>query len=94
MDKMRNAFGFSEDQKEGQAFDRELQEQLKQERILAEEKAQRDKEKAERKRKKALKKEEKKRKKDEKKKAKEDAKRAVEKAKVGLSENKNLFCLS
>ena len=53
MDKLRAAFGLSEDVKEGQAFDRELQEQLKQERIAAKEQQQRQKEKEDKKRRKA-----------------------------------------
>lgn len=85
MDKLRAAFGLSEDVKEGQAFDRELQEQLKQERIAAKEQQQRQKEKEDKKRRKAKKKEEKARKKEERRKAKEAKKQAIAKAKVSVT---------
>ena len=56
MNKLRAAFFGNSDQVEGEAFDRELQERKKLERIAAREKAQQDKEKAEEKRRKEAKK--------------------------------------
>ena len=81
MDKIRNAFGLDADAKEGQAFDRDLQEQLKQDRQVAREKERKKKEKEARRRKKDQAKAEKKAKKKEKK-AKQEA---LEKIKVSLS---------
>lgn len=73
LDKIRAAFGLAQDVKEGQAFDRELQERLKAERIAEREAARTAKEKEEKKRAKAAKKAEKA--------AKKAAKKAVKEAK-------------
>jgi hypothetical protein len=85
MDKIRAAFGLEEGVQEGQAFDRDLQERLKAERIAEKETRQLAKLKEEEKRKKDAKKEEKKRKKEEKKKVKEAKKAAALKEKVNSS---------
>lgn len=82
MNKIRAAFGLDENAKEGQAFDRDLQERLKAERQAERETKQKAKAKEEKKRKKDQKKKEKQAKKAAKKAAKEAAKAAVLKAEV------------
>ena len=82
MEKMRSAFGLDKEVKEGQAFDRDLQERMKAERIAEKEAKQKAKEKEEKKRKKDAKKQEKAAKKLAKKKAKEAEKAAALKEQV------------
>lgn len=77
MEKMRSAFGLEKEAKEGQAFDRDLQERLKAERIAEKEAKQEAKQKQEKKRKKEAKKAEKAAKKLATKKAKEAEKAAA-----------------
>lgn len=83
MDKIRAAFGLDPEAKEGQAFDRDLQERLKAERILEREAKQKAKEKEAKQQAKEKKKRDKEQKKLAKKKAKEDKKAAKLKAEVG-----------
>ena len=82
MNKIRTAFGLDPEAKEGQAFDRDLQERLKAERILEREAQQKAKEKEAKKREKEKSKKEKEQKKLKKKKDKEDKKVAQLKAEV------------
>ena len=85
MDKIKNAFfGSEHEAKEGEAFDRDLQERLKAERIAAKEAAQKAKEKEAKKKRKEQKKIEKQKKKDAKKKAKATQKEAAQREKVWL----------
>lgn len=85
MDKIRAAFGLGTDVKEGQAFDRDLQEQLKAQRIAEREAQRLAKEKEARKREKAAKKAKKEREKAEKNKAKEAKKAQAKAEKVRLA---------
>lgn len=82
MDKIRAAFGLDKDAKEGQAFDRDLQERLKTERIAEREAQKKAKAKEEKQRKKLMKKAEKEKAKAAKKEAKQAAKAAALKAQV------------
>ena len=85
MDKIRNAFGLDPEAKEGQAFDRDLQERLKAERIAEREAQQKAREKEAKKKEKERKKKEKEQKKLNKKKEKENKKAALLKEKVGYA---------
>ncbi len=91
MNKIRSAFGLDPEAKEGQAFDRDLQERLKAERFAEREAKQKAKEKEDKKRKKEQKKKEKEQKKLAKKKAKADAKAAALKAEVRPSFRINCY---
>ena len=72
MDKLRNAFGFAEDINEGDAFNRELQEQKRQQRIIDREVKEAEKIRAREEREKQRKKEAKRREKDAKKRRREE----------------------
>lgn len=85
MDKIRAAFGLDKEAKEGQAFDRDLQERLKMERMAEREAQKKAKAKEEKRRKKEQKRKEKERKKLAKKEAKSAAKAAALKEKVRLA---------
>lgn len=87
MDKIRAAFGLGDDAKEGQAFDRDLQERLKAERMAEREAKQKAKEKEDKRRKKEQKKKAKQEKKAAKKQAKAEKKAAALKAEVCSLEN-------
>ena len=84
MEKVRDAWGITKEVVEGQAFDRELQEKLKADRIAERQAKEVAKQKEAKKRLKEQKKAEKKRKKEEKRKLKEEQKQQALQKQVGL----------